>query len=220
MIAFETILQMGTEALPIVTTAFFIRRLSKPYLMVVLQVCIAFVVECIGYNLRINLHPNVWLYNCYLLMDCTIMLYAGFLLMGKRNAGHILCGYGFFLSCWVFEILKRPLNTFFTYTFIINAILLTAVYLIVLYKTAMAHKGPIGTLPEFWLSLGIMIYYACNLPYFSVITSLYEKCSRQAGNPLFFSLITSNNIRYIFITVSLILFATKLKETNKISRGR
>jgi hypothetical protein len=165
-----------------------------------MQVVGALIFELSGFFIHKTPGSNQWLFNCYLPFDCGLPLLAAHYFLKKRNNTYLLIGgYVLFLVVEVYDIYSKGINTFAMNAYITDSILLICTYLIVLYTTVMTYRGSIIRLDTFWLCLGIILFYGCNIPYFSMLGLMVRY---GVGTQLFIILRVLNNVRYLFVAYS------------------
>ncbi len=195
----------GGEGLAFCAGLITLRILNKGFRIVWLQVFIAFAVEITAYCLRKYGWYNVWMYNLYLPLDCGLLLLAAYYFHKARRVIY-LSGFAIFLTVWVYFLLKNDINYFQQVSYAIDSLLLLGFYLYVLYCKVIGYRGSVTTLPFFWLSLGILLFYGCNAPYFFMLDRLTLVCSREESNYVEAILKILSNIRYLLIAYSFFLY--------------
>ena len=109
--------------------------------------------------------------------------------------------YFFFLLAYTIFVYQNGFIFFSIYSFIAESLVITAVYALVLYEV-MHHPGANKfRLPELWICIGLLLYFACNLPYFSVFDFLNQHHPKVSK--VLFRIITDvfANIRYLCMAI-------------------
>lgn len=184
---------------------YYFKCLPNPYKWVFFLTAIALFCECVGYYLGVRLHkPNAWLFNIYLLFDIWMMGTAAIYLMNfKKNVYFFVALLGYTIV-WVISVAINSINTFANFAMVFGLILLTIMYLLVLFNNSVFKKSNILTQPVFWLSLSTILYCSCDIPYFGLHNYLIIHAPR-----LSYKLIGINTvldvIRYPLVAISFIL---------------
>lgn len=205
--------QSGCEILAFLVGTFFAKRFTWPYKLIYLQVALVTLVEIAGYYIKKEASTNAWIFNLYLPLDCGILLLAayGFLKERFKPAGFFIA-YSIYSIIWTVGIANSSKSFAFA-SMIADATILVVAYLMVLYYSAMSYHGNIMKLPIFWICLGIILYYGCAIPFFSMYQFL-TSLSKDDKHKMYFILQVLNNIRYIFTTLSFILLRRQVNQVN------
>lgn len=148
------------------------RQLNTAFKIIAVQVIVAFCVELYSRYVRETTHEDsYWLYDYYLLIDCGTLLFAGYYLLKKQiSILFFLVGFGLFLGVWAYDVYvckDMGFNVFAEHAYILESIMIVALYLYILYHNGLSFKGDLWTMASLWLCIGIIIFYGCNIPNFS-----------------------------------------------------
>lgn len=159
---------------------------------------------------------NQWLFNLNTLVECSLLTFAASLYLGKRFNVLVVVLYVFFFVSFLVGLLFVSFMKFNNYLYVAEALLMVVLYLIILYKTYNEPSIPrIMKNPDFWISAGLLVYFTCSIPYFSLFSYLNEKHPYLSGK--LFSLITDvlANVRYLCLAIAFWLIRWNSSKTNK-----
>lgn len=145
---------------------------------------------------------NQWLYNLYIPTECLLLSLAGIVFFkNKKVSLRILTGYSIFLVTFIWQLSSMNFQGFANYGVVAEATLIVAIFLMILYSRFKDPSFNWRTAPEFWLCIGVATYFACIVPYFSMINVLNR--SDMALNVFLFDLIVEvlSNVRYLFTAI-------------------
>ena len=192
------------------------RRLPLAYRIILLQVLIGLTVEMISAGLFKN-QPNVIFYNIYMLVDSFLLMYAGYLLTQKKSSFLFMITFLAVPMIWVCEYLIKAKHQFYSSTFVTYASALVVIYSRILYKKIYTSNDSIWKIPELWLSIGLIIFYGCTVPYFALFNFVMKLSKEQQGFLKLIVLDIPNNLRYLCTCLAFILVANyKIKKTSAL----
>lgn len=193
------------KIIPLIIGIYFFRFLPKPYKLVFYHLLIVCVCEITGYFLTQAGQTNGWLFNFFwLLPELLLMGIAGKdLIQSKlmKNVATVLMFIG--IVIWIVNIYKSGINQFANWTFIYISIMLIVIYLNVLFGCIFNGTNLTGS-PAFWLSVSVILYFSCALPYFGLFQYL-NTTSRSLAKGLFYINEFLNFVRYPMVAVSFYL---------------
>lgn len=181
---------------------YFFRKLPTCYKLIFVQVFFALLAESFGAYLGHHYIHNAWVFNIYNLIDLLLTGIAAQLLLRKYK--YIIYGFivfGFII--WGIEVYKYGILHLANIFFIFSCILLVCVYLFVLLNQSLFTKR-IFTEPAFWLSISVILYFGCCLPYFGLYNYLINEQYAIAKKLVIINRVF-NFIRYPFIAVCFII---------------
>ena len=197
----------GAEIIAFILSIIFFKKLSFFLKIVAFQVSIATSMDVLGFYLKEFYVSNVPVYNIYLLFDCAILLYAVYYhLKPKINSMLVLSVFGIYVLTWCFFMLKNGIHLFSIETYIFDSLILLVFYMTLFYYTMINYKGSLLQLPEFWVCLGIILFYGCNIPYFSMVPYLRKNCTKEENRMIFNLIRVLVSLRYLLIATSFLLF--------------
>lgn len=146
-----------------------IARSSLPWKLAATQLCVAVLVEGVGAFSKSNPVFNTFMYNCYILAELLILGIAGLHWLKGRNARRcVLALMMAYVPVWIYNIAVYEKGSFANLAFIYGCIVLAITYFMLLYQSVIGRPERIYRLPLFWLCTGIIIYFGCSIPLFSL----------------------------------------------------
>lgn len=121
---------------------------------------------------------------------------------GKLFKTVVGVGYLLFIAGWLFGIFENGFFSVPTGTILSGSILGTIIFLGALIQ--MIGRANITRQPLFWISIAMLVFYGCNIPYFGMLNYLASKDSgilKQLMQILF----TTNYVRYSLTIVAFLL---------------
>lgn len=193
---------------------YYFRKLLLPYKFVLLANIIAMLCESYGYYLYHYLHQknNLWLFNDYIITELWLMgLAAIFFLQNKTLTqffSALMIGISVF---WYFNVRAVSNIQFVGPTMTINCVVLTFMYIVVLYKNSLFTAKDIITDPVFWVCMPTILYFGCDIPIMGMHNYLSEKMPRL-GTKLAVINSTLDIVRYPLTGISFILLGRRKNE--------
>lgn len=187
--------------------------------LIAIQVIIAFLVEFAGWQMRIHQITNVWLYNLYMPIEVSLLLGAASLHFSKKVKLSLLIVFIFYWTCWTIEIYKFSLTNFVVRTYVIGAMILLINYFFVLYKSAWNRKSILAQ-SGFWFSIATILFFGCNIPFFSMHNYIVENSLSYQMDLLTNLMIVFSHFRYLCLAVGfLVIFLETQRMNLKLKRN-
>jgi hypothetical protein len=211
----KTIVTLCCEVSPVILGSLIFSYLPKPYRILLVLSIITLVVDGIALYIRKWLHQdNGWLYNFYMLFDCGLLTLTGhYFRLAKPIAYYAAIAYIIFFLSWSYSFFALGIRPFFVNAYMAATIALLVMYILLLYYHAMEYKHSLTRSPLLWVCLAVIIFYACNAPFFSIMSLLNNKAKESTLHYLITTVL--NNIRYLFITYSFYLVYKQHNATPK-----
>lgn len=205
MLNVKTILTLCCEASPIICGCLTLHYLPKPYRILLVLSFITLAVDGVALYIRKVLEQsNSWLYNCYMIFDFGLLAATAYYFRpSKSTLNCITVASFFFLLSWGYTFFSTGISLFFVNVYMIISILILIVYIWLLYYQAMECKHSLIKSPGFWACTGIIVFYACNAPFFSIMNLLNDKAKQSTLHYLITTVL--NNIRYLLLAYSFCL---------------
>jgi len=148
-------------------------------------------------NMKYN---NQWVYNLGMPIEAGILSWAAYeYLKNYREKFLIWAGGAVFLIVFISAlILKGPL-AFSNYGYIAEGILLVALYLSILYVQFANYTNIWKRSPEIWLGLGVVLYFAGVVPYFSLFDYLLNNHPKISLYLFNFVTVGLSDVRYLLL---------------------
>ncbi|MCW3103305.1 MAG: hypothetical protein JWO09_1745 [Bacteroidetes bacterium] len=161
------------------------------------------------YQENSNIEPNDhWLLNIHLLLEALWLTVAAYNYSNAKTRKSLaLILYGVFLIVFTIQVSVSGFSCFANLGMAAAGLMITILYLFILYDAFRSKAGLWYTSPEIWACIGLVIYFACNVPYFSLFTYLNDHYPILSGR--LFSVITDvlANIRYFFLAIAFFIAA-------------
>lgn len=201
-------IQLIGEFIACIAAIYCFTSFSTGFRWLAIHAITAFLVELAGFIMRTHGHTdNQWLFNCYLPLDNALQLLAAYYITAKKPWHLFIIGFLAFLTSWAMEIYAKGIMTFTIKAYIVDSILQMLAFLFVLHKAAMDYTGRFARCPELWACLGIIVYYGCNIPFFSMLGYLVTIKAYDVIKFLFVILQVLIQIRYLFVAVAFFLYS-------------
>ncbi len=189
------------------------KKLDLFYKVIFFQVVMAVAVYLSSYAITLYQRKNglqlnnQWLFNVYVFLEAILLIVAGLIYFEKRKVrlSIMVCLILFLLVFW-YQILTMGSTHFANYALIAEGVILILIYFAILYTQFSVPSFSWRASPEFWLCIGLIVYFGCNVPFMSMIH--YMNLHYPKLNELLFHFITDvlGNMRYFFVTISFWLF--------------
>jgi hypothetical protein len=200
----STILPLGFNVLTILVGLVAFRYLNVAYKIILINLLIGLGVELLGNHINGN---NSSVFNLFLPIDGGLSMLAGFILINqKRYLPLFIMSLIFMWGIWIYCIYLGGINNFSSISFTVNAVLIITEYLIVLYRYSLSSTMPWLQIPSFWLCLGTIFFYSCNIPIFSMLNIINSNLSLTELHYLVSVIIVMSVLSYLQISYSFFLF--------------
>lgn len=195
---------------------FVFRYLPISYRLIFAQVFLALISECLG-ELLIKFHRyNSWVFNLHNLADMWLTGGAAMLLLGKsafrRSIPYLLT---FLTGIWAINIYNIGFYYLATWFFVSSCILLVLLYIAVLFNKSLFTNKKIIQEPATWLSMSVILYFGCNVPYFGLYNYLIAH-NYASVEKLWFINLSLDFLRYPLIAIAFFLMARQKIRALKI----
>lgn len=157
-----------------------LKAMPFPYKLILWSVCISAGAEISGYFLSKYHYNNSWIYNIYLVVSVSVLIKAGAFLSNKKiikKLANVVVP--LFILMWGISI-SRSTDKLASDAFLVGAILLCLLFLSILIENALIATFSYFKQPVVWLSIAIVIYFGCNIPYFGLMNHLIKDDGRLA----------------------------------------
>lgn len=184
-----------------------VKSYSVPWKLIVAELLVVSVMQGAALALLMMHRNNLCVINWFIIIDLLLLGTTGILLLKKITIKQFFVIFlGIVLIICLASTLDlglgRELNSV---SFLSSGIYLCTLFLVILLQVSTA-TFPFGK-PEGWLSLAIIIYFGCNVPFFSLFHYLSTDKVRwsKLGVYLYFINTGLSFIRYGLVTYSIIL---------------
>lgn len=207
--------QSAMFSLAFATGIIFLRRLNLVYKLILLLLFINIVNYSASHFVLLyqTTHHipknNIWLFNIYSLVECLMLVLIGQKYLNKHPAGRIaIWSFGVVIIVFTVEIVQRGISTFTNYSACIQALLIMYIYLVVFYQRFMSGDNSRAALADKSFCLGTLLYFACMVPYMSLLNYLQSKDSALNATLFASIVLVLENIRYLLTAVAFYLYGT------------
>lgn len=199
--------------LPALVVGFYnYRYLNRFAKILFLQLVIWIVVYLISYvitNYQRAHHisqNNQWIFNINMLIETTLLLFsARCFFISEKNLFYLSMVYVAFLSVFTFQIITHGLSDYSSLSDLFESAIFTALFSFILYKLFHEKMKFWFNVPDIWISIGLLFYFACSVPYIAFFDTL-EAAPASLSKNLFRIIIDFlANIRYWFFAMGLYL---------------
>jgi hypothetical protein len=199
-------------ALALITGIFAYLYMNKSMRMLFFQLIFWILVYMLGYVItnyqKTNNMPmnNQWLFNLYIPIEFLMLTIAVYYFISDKLIRYFIsASYVVFLLLVAYQISSSGSEKFIHYSMAIGGIIMTSLFILILYKKFSSDPESWKYSPEVWSSLGLIIYFACNVPFISSLSYLNEK-SPETSKTLF-HYVTDNLaiIRYGMLAIAFLL---------------
>jgi len=161
-------------------------------------------IQVIMYMRTLHLTPNNhWVYNISLPIEILFLMSAAYFYLKNTFLQHLsIIALVLFSAVYLSEMFFKNIMSYLNYTDSFKSLLIVVVFCIILYKEFIVLKTFWFCSPVICVSLGLIIYSGCSLPYISLF-SYFESNASEKYNLLFRLLnIIPANIMYILFSIS------------------
>lgn len=153
-----------------------------------------------AHHLPIN---NQWLMNIHLVIETGILLAAAWFVLPKMLRTPLVVGaFSLFLLVFGMQGANQGFGTYLNYADVTACISITLTYSILLYNFGQRRNATFWLSPEKWACLGILLYFACSVPYVSMMR--YLEMKNPEVNTFLYYLISGvlANVRYFLLALA------------------
>lgn len=181
---------------------FFFQYLKLPYRFALLYISTGTCFDIAMFTLFKLGMPNIIYYNYYLIIDLWLVCIPGIILVGKPPLALIILAlFATFMD--IYLIASSDNFVFMNWCLLTESVIVVLLYLIVILKYFKKETNPFSY-PVIFLCFGVIIYYACCIPYFAFINYLI-KSNQSVAYELYIINDFANIIKYLFIGLTFIL---------------
>lgn len=157
------------------------KSMNRPFRIIYLQVSVWLVFYCLMHGLIFEQQwqgyapDNRWLMNIHLLLETTLLVSAaaGFM-EKKRRRIWALTGWLIFILVFVLQVIVDGFFMYLNYADAVECIVVTILYSLLLYDFSGKFRGAWWRSAEIILCLGLLVYFACSVPYIAMMRYLQE----------------------------------------------
>lgn len=202
------------EFVVLITSVICVKLYNKvilPYKLLCIQIICGLIIEIIG-HIFINLKrpiENTACFNVYILIEFYLMFGAAILFLKKNN--RVLLSFGSLpFIIFMIHLSRTGFGKFSSFSFLAGGIILVVFYLYLLFEIS-KRTAILKNIPEFWVCIGIIAYFGCTVPFFSLFTYFVNHGKEKLGDMLFKLNDFLALIRYLCLLIAFLLLNKKDK---------
>ncbi len=208
---------------------YFSRYFSKFYLLHLFQLLVYLIIYVESHIIKASqdIYPiflvkkNLWVYNVYMPLELFILLWAAVVYANnKRITNLIVLAFACCIFSFIYETSSASFFEFASYSYLIGGITIVTAYIIILYLIIVEKRRNQAILPEFWICLGTILYFACITPYIAFFNSL--QTNSPEVNKFLYRLITGlfTNVRYLMVAIGFWKYSKQKTSLNSLHNGK
>ncbi len=188
---------------PVVVGLVFFRQYNAVFIRIFFQVAFGlFVIELLAFLYK----PNHWIYNIQIPIETGLLLSAAMAYLGKKSKTWLLILFGVFFLIYLVDVLCiSGLESLCVNGYVASGIVLVITFLYLIYTMFIQRKlVPVNT-PLVIVSLAIVIYFGCLIPYISL--SNYLNNHHPELNKVIYYIVvyTFGILRYLLLAIAFII---------------
>lgn len=149
---------------------------------------------------------NIWLYNIAVPVELLILtIAASTVSKNKLTRRLILSSYIFFLISIYLQTHFSNSDSFINYAMASGSIIMTVLFVWTIYIKFTSDLPFRMYRPEAFACLGLIIYFACSVPYISIMTYLNENSPEESKSLFNYIIDNLANIRYLLLGIAFLL---------------
>jgi len=149
---------------------------------------------------------NQWVFNLQILFETTLLLFAANLFFQNKFAKRMLMfTWVLFLLFYASRIVAGNFFEFDVASYSVESILIIVVYTLILFTSFYEVFTIEVRKPEVWASTGLILYFGCNLPYFSLFNFLNNNYPEMSETLHKHVTDVFSNVRYLMLAIGFIL---------------
>lgn len=160
---------------------------------------------------------NQWLMNIHMIFETGLLLTAAWFVLPEMLRTVLPIGaFSLFLLAFGIQVGSQGFGTYLNYADVTACIVITLVFSILLYTFGQRTGIPFWYSPEKWACMGILLYFACSVPYVSMMHYLETK--NPEVNTFLYYLISGvlANARYLLLALACwMIYRNAKKQTTK-----
>jgi len=181
------------------------------------QLCGWLLFYCLG-HLVTSLQPegnknNHFIYNISLVFETTLLLLSAGIILKTRFKYLLILAFCGFTTIYLLHMYSQGIHVYALTADIYSSLVFSFIFTFVLYRLFLNESSPFF-MPEFWMILGLLIYFACSIPYLSFFSFLGKQEKLKSLGIYHFINDNLSNIRYIMLAIGFWFF-TRTKQAIK-----
>lgn len=179
---------------------FFWRLSFFQHIIYLLLVILGYIITTCQKNNGLQ-QDNQWVYNLAMILE--IIFLCKMALISLENKWVVKLLFLIFVFTILISFKLNGVMIYANFGYVTAGLIIIVLYSMILYR--LFHKTPSVSNPKIWLSIGLIIYFACIIPYFSLMPYLTKTNSILSTS--LFHLVPDflANIRYLLLAVGFFL---------------
>lgn len=196
----KQVLELFTTLLAFGIGLFFFQKLNTFFRLLFTQVSVYLLIECFA----ISIGRNAWLYNLMMPVETGLLFYSAEVYFKTVKSKVVInCLYVVFLVIYLADVLYFiGFDKFANHAAIIEGFFMTAIYTFLLYEILMNRPSQKLDMPATLASLGMVVYFACTVPYLCVIAYFQDQDSHLNDLIFQYLIISLASLRYLLIAIA------------------
>lgn len=152
-------------------------------------------------------YNNQWVYNISMLIENTLLFFVASKYLEKRihKMALLLMILPFYLV-FCCQFYMNSFLTFANYAYAVSGISVSMLYSIVLYFYFTNKNVRVFRSPEIYMSIGLVLYFACSVPYISLFAYLQKYFPHLTIFLFDYIIDFLSNLRYVLLALAFLLF--------------
>jgi hypothetical protein len=193
----QVIMDLSTTILAIVIGMFTFRRMPTWSKLMLLQVLLYLAFDLTGWYLRPD---NTVVYNLFMPIETALLIWLAISVL-QPAAGRLTFALFFGLFLVVF-LLEFSVSKYAYHAGIVQGIIVTVLYLLLLYRATLNQVDPEVRTSLIILSLGVVPYFACTVPYLAILYHFQEADPVLNKQLYLYIVLFLAHLRYFLIALS------------------
>lgn len=159
------------KILALIVGGYYFRVLTPPYRLIFFVTLLAGLVEIAGVLIYKVFHvPNAWIFNIYMIIEFSVYCIAAMHFLPNGVRKYIILAMLTGWSIWIYQIVRHSIVEFSVFSLVSGSLIIDVLYISILVLNTMHSSSALSKNPLFWLSISVVLYYVCDIPYMTVLT--------------------------------------------------
>lgn len=163
-----------------------------------------------------EIQNNQWVFNIQILIETSLLTLSAYYSGYLKEKQFLSVPYGLFLILYLFGISREGFFILNANAYLFECLFMTSCYCMILFRALKVERTQTIKEPLLWTATGLLIYFACNTPYFGLFHLLNSSYASVSKNLHMVIIDSVSNIRYISLAISFWLVSRKHLYPNSI----
>lgn len=197
----QILMDLSTTVLAILIGILAYRKLPVFYRILFFQALAYLLIDCYAATYR----NNEQAFNLEITIEISLVFLASSIYFKTKTSRLIISGlFLIFLLLFIFDIYSFP-NRVANHAYIIAGIFITGIYLAILFYHFLGKKDNYHTSALVLTCLGTAIYFACMVPYMSMLYKLQDENAKSNQELFQLIVITLGHVRYFLVALAFLI---------------